>query len=195
MRKNELWFFFLVILAMPFLFLNRNIRRGDSVSRKRKMSSLIGVAVLGVFVIIIVVVQSTKALKDRAKVKETEVVLNEIGEGFAHLNQEIITTWAKGEYQDAWGNHLILVGDSGTVMFISKGPDGELGTKDDMRGEIFIYETPEVDLTPIVKVPKKKSLVQKTKETAVKATGLWGKAKGLFSKDDKDVDGTNTVSD
>lgn len=183
------------LLVAVFLVPYAALKRGDSVTRSKRMTNLIGLSVLGMFVIAIVLVQGIGAIKNKAKINDTRGVLNLLGEGFATHNNLIVKKWAEGGYQDAWGGPLLVDGDANTVVFDSKGPDGELGTEDDVCGETFIYEPLAVDLTPIVKPPKKKSLVQKTKEAAEKTKGLWGKAKGLFSKDDKDVDGTNTDSD
>jgi len=156
----------LAILFLPAFFFRTS---GDPMKRKRRTSNLIGLVVLAAFVVAIIVAQSIGAIKEKAKIKDTKVTLNEVADGFAHSDQDVMMKWAKGDYQDAWGNQVVIGENSDDVWFASKGTDGELGTEDDVVSEVFAYVPEKVDLTPIVVEPEKKSLMEK--------------AKGLFRKD------------
>jgi len=103
---------------------------------KRKFSSKLGLVVVVGFFLLIVVVKGGIWAKHRGDIRITNKVLYDTCEGIAFGNKYLLQKWAGGEFVDAWGNQILLESDDGkTVVCVSKGPDGMLGTPDDIRME------------------------------------------------------------
>ena len=109
-------------------------------SRRRKYTNIAGLAVLGFFVIAIIAVSGSKWLTRRSEVRDTEKLLNYVAAGFANSDHEIMKQWAIGGpgFKDSWGNQLVIKSKEGEegYRFVSKGPDGELETEDDISSRV-----------------------------------------------------------
>ena len=146
-------------------------------SRKRKATNIIGLVCLGGFVLVIVFVSGTKKLEENKKVRATKSALDHVAEDFVK-NREVVMQWAKGEYSDIWGNNFILTTNKGGgVQMLSKGPDGDLGTKDDIESRIFYPRKIPSVVKPKPQKNTDKTVMQKFEETKAKATEMLDKAK------------------
>lgn len=100
----------------------------------RAWTNWLGVAVLVVFAV--VVVQQIKEQNDKRdkEISQTRVILNKLADGFAVGNEARMNSFVPGEVLDFWGNPIELRNaDTVDWVFMSAGPDGEWGTKDDLR--------------------------------------------------------------
>lgn len=138
----------------------------DPIARKRKRSTIIGVVVLVGFVIAVICGVTYQKVKDAAMAEETKATVDNLAYDFAQGNSDMVMNWARGECVDSWGNQVILSESSSEgVQFVSKGLDGELGTEDDVIGEVH-HPPKKVIPTP----PKEKK-------------GVVSKIKSFFSRD------------
>lgn len=113
---------------------------------KRFLSNIIGLVVVAIFVTYLIVHGAIINAAHAKKVNETKAVMGEIGAAFSVHNKQGVMKWARGEPRDAWGNMVLL--DSATKsagQLRSKGPDGVVGTKDDILGEKFAIYPPKVE--------------------------------------------------
>lgn len=102
--------------------------------RKRRISNVVGLALLaglagtfGVYKLIVYVNRADELTK-------TKKVMEIVADGFGRNDPKVVGKWASGQYVDAWGNPIILeAGDTKEFSLLSKGPDGEAGTADDIR--------------------------------------------------------------
>lgn len=111
-----------------------------SSERNRKVTNIIGLVALAIFVMFIVATKVAKSVAERKNKEETEESLLHVCNGFKANDKAIIHSWACGAYQDAWDNDLILIdsaSSTGLTVFASKGPDGELNTDDDIRHAVL----------------------------------------------------------
>lgn len=155
----------------------------------------VGIVLLGMFLIVIGLIQLEQWGEQQAKIKETNKILHVLVESFAHNDHEIINSWAAGKIQDAWQGPMILSSIDNKISFTSKGPDGELDTNDDLKSEVFPVKprnryNPPPDGPDFLTAAKRKAgeLVDQVKETVdngeaeVKGRGWsfqwkWGKSK------------------
>lgn len=106
--------------------------------RRRYISNVIGALALLVLLAIVGVVWVGNWMERRELAHQTKKLLKEVGDGFYKNDRDVITKWAKGEYKDVWGNQIVLdATEDGKYHFTSKGPDGEIGTADDIKGEVY----------------------------------------------------------
>jgi hypothetical protein len=174
----------LILIAMPFLATERFTGR-DPVTGKKRWTNIFGVVVMLVFVMAILVTGAVKWTKTKAQVNEAIQEVNYVADSFAEGKG--IDAWAKGAVVDPWDNgYILLKNDPDGVQMLSKGPDGEEGTEDDITSEVFVPPVPEPP------EPKKKSLMEKAKDLLPKKDkkpekedkpSLMDRAKGWFSKD------------
>lgn len=156
-------------------------------SGRKKYTNMAGVAVLGFFVIAMICVSGSKWLSSRSEVRETEKQLNRVAEGFANNDREIILQWASGEHPDLWGNQFVPKSVKGGYRFVSKGPDGELGTEDDIVGRVYKPTIKKRVQNVFVKKPHVEKKTEELEEkphdpsTIDKAKGWW---KRMRSKDE-----------
>ena len=123
-------------------------------SFRRKLTNALGVLVLIILAIVMAFVFILRSLA----VKETEQLVDDLGHDFAQGNSEVVMEWARGEVVDSWENQVVLVqSDSSAVQFVSKGPDGEMDTDDDIVGEV--HQPPK----KILPRPPKKGVMTRIK--------------------------------
>lgn len=106
--------------------------------RKRRISNYIGFFALTVIVGGVLVLNGINWVQKSSKISSTKKTLAELCKGFTKNDKAVIGKWARGEYVDSWNNHIVLEAADRTnskVVFVSKGPDGQLGTPDDIRSE------------------------------------------------------------
>ena len=75
--------------------------------------------------------ERTTSLDERALVAGAELFRLENGRWPAQLD-ELVPRYAKSIHADAWGRGYFLYSGAGGVAVVSAGPDGELGTGDDI---------------------------------------------------------------
>lgn len=191
MKSADKWLVLVIILGMIFLFpfwIAKGVRHllfagGDEMSRKRAITNWVGLVCLGGFVIAILVSGGSKFFQKNQEIKDTEVLLNFVAEGFSHKDRNVIMQWAEGGYSDVWGNHLILRGnDDGSFRFVSKGPDGVIDTDDDVTGRLHRYEVHEIFKPKPKPRPSKQKNIQKTKTVEDRIDEAKAKAGELFNK-------------
>ncbi len=141
MSRNEIfWLVIFFIFVMPFLAAAEFTRRAvvGEASRKRRYTNIAGLAVLGFFVIVVACVSISRWSDNRNEIASTEALLNDVAEGFAKNDREIIKQWGRGGYSDSWGGPIVLLKSDRAegYSFISKGPDGEMGTEDDISSRV-----------------------------------------------------------
>lgn len=106
------------------------------VERKKRISNTIGLIVLLFFAFVLGGRYLFVKLKKDGELQATQKTLDEVADGFAKNDKEVMLKWARGEYKDSWGNGIVLVSDDRTTVVMgSSGPDGILDTEDDMRSE------------------------------------------------------------
>jgi hypothetical protein len=189
MRSKDFWLVVLVIILIPFAMAQgtkKLITGGDEMSRGRKYTSLAGLAVLGVFVIVMICVGGSEWLSSRSEVKSTEKMLNTVAEGFANNDRETVLQWAEGGYSDSWGNQFILQhkdGEEGYRM-LSKGPDGELGTDDDLSSRVHkpTIKKRVQDVLTIRPKPDEEEKAEPTVEPKPHTPSTLDRAKGWLRK-------------
>lgn len=110
----------------------------DPVDRKRRFSNTIGFVVFAIFVMAILIVGAVRAIKSRGDLEAARKTANEVASAFAEDDVAVIDKWSRGEYVDPWQNQPVLVsnGKAG-VQVASKGPDGKLGTDDDVLSDLL----------------------------------------------------------
>jgi len=158
--KDSEWMW---VLLIP-LFLGM-----DTVDKKRKRmspqkrSNMIGLVALGVFFIAIVCYVTYGNMQERQAIQDTVAQVNNMAVNFANHTDAPIQEWAQGKIVDPWEGQLILTKSSSKdgVQVVSKGPDGDLNTEDDIRSET-VQMQPRYVIVP----PKKPSIWQKTKSKA-----------------------------
>lgn len=100
---------------------------------KRAISNIVGVIALTLVLCLIFVT----VMEQKAKLAETQRGLDELAKAVADRNELRLMDWARGSERDFWENTFVLAKNSDEVQFLSKGPDGKLGTKDDLRSKAF----------------------------------------------------------
>lgn len=166
-------------------------------SKGRKYTSLAGLVVFGVFVIVMLCVGGSQWLTGRGEIKDTENMLNHVAKSFANNDRETVLQWAQGGYSDSWGNQFILESkdDEDGYRMLSKGPDGELGTADDVSSRVYKPTVKKLvqDVLTIKPKPKEDSTV----ETKPHAPSTFEKAKGWLKNkwDGKDESKTTDGTD
>lgn len=108
-----------------------------SENKSHKVTNFIGVFVFSLFVVGIVISKFTEGIKNHIYKSRTIDTLNDIGSRFSVKNTYVIDQWAKGVYDDAWGEDIILESTNDKIVFISKGPDKKSNTEDDIRGVTY----------------------------------------------------------
>ena len=181
-NKDVFWIVVLLFIAAPFLAIAGATKGVNAMDRKRKYTNLIGLVVLSVFVIAILGVQASKWVAKNAERSSTAKQLNQVAAGFADNNREIILKWGTGGYSDSWGGPLILESkdDEEGYRLLSKGPDGELGTEDDVSSRVH-KPTPKKKVQDIfVKKPHVEK--KKKKEKQPEKPSTFDRAKGWLKK-------------
>ena len=156
MKNHNDW---IVLLLLPLLMLPT----GKKMSSIKK-SNLIGLVTLIVFVVALLCHTIYKGVVERQIINETENEVFNVASSFAKNEKDPIMSWAKGEMLDHWGNSFVLSKSSYAdgVQITSKGPDGTLGTEDDIKSEIVAIKPRH----PVFH--QEESLWQKTKSKASK---------------------------
>lgn len=143
-----------LLLALPLMLLGKE----DPTTRRRRRSNAIGVATLALFVIAIICYVTGKGIQTAAHKKKARESVNALAYDFTQGKSESVMKWARGEVVDPWGHQVVLVESSSDgVQIASKGPDGELGTEDDVQSDV--YCPPK----KIVPPEKKKGMVSRLK--------------------------------
>ncbi len=100
---------------------------------KQRVTNAIGVSVLIFFVGVIVI----SRIQQITMISKTQASLDGVANQVANNNQAILMAWASGKMKDSWGHDFVLVSNTEFVQFASKGPDGILGSKDDIQSRSF----------------------------------------------------------
>lgn len=139
--------------------------------RKRRMSNIIGIAVFATFVTAILIAGAVRMVQNRGHVQEARNLTNEVAAAFADNDVQVIDKWSRGQYVDPWQNQLVLLssGPAG-VQMVSKGPDGNLDTGDDIISDLF--------------VPKLEKIQDRPKEVPPAKKGIFDRMKSFFKKKD-----------
>lgn len=138
---------------------------------KRK-DNLLGLCALAILVLLIVGQQANKYFKLLNAIDNTKKVISTLGNHFISNDKVQINQWAKGEVLDDWGNQIILHRSHQTaVVLVSKGPDGILGTPDDIS-ESFVKPVQII----------KKIVQEETKETEEPKKRSWSWKWGWLKK-------------
>lgn len=117
---------------------------------RKKLTNIIGLVVLAAFVVAVVITGAVRHARKLAESQQALKVANEVASGFATKDAKVVIRWANGQYADPWKGQIVLLANEKTgVQLASKGPDGELGTPDDIKSQIFV---------PKVETPKPKKL-------------------------------------
>lgn len=189
MKGKEAWWIVLFIFLLPMMAVSKvgSIAKHsnmDDGQRSRRRTNILGMLVLGIFVFAIFVTQGAKWFRNSQDEKITKNMLDHVAECFANDDRETIKQWGMGGYQDPWGNQIVVADSpSGVYAFLSKGPDGEEGTDDDVLSNS--YTRPVKTVKSIVVLPKKPNPKQQ------KAASTLDKAKGWLKNKwngDKDVE-------
>jgi prophage tail gpP-like protein len=175
-RGLDKWYWPMTLLAILFLLLFAK-RSDDPMAQKRRMTNLLALAVFVSFILIVVAFKSREAIKINRQIEATKAVLEEVANYFAEGDLNATMQWARGEYKDAWQNTVVLNlnDEERGVQFISKGPDEELYTEDDVHSSVFKMVIQE-DAVWVEKVDK----------AVEKADGWWQKTKRFFGKEAED---------
>jgi hypothetical protein len=100
---------------------------------------------------------------------KTQELVKTVAEGLIVSDPKVMDAWSKGEYKDSWGHVLIICAHDPEKVFqvASRGPDGELGTADDIVSEMKTRAKRPV-AAPVAKPePKPASLKDKVEDAAV----------------------------
>lgn len=146
----------------------------------KKSTNFYAILAFALFLMVVLVVKGIEWANQRIAIQETQVQATDIARGFGAGDQEVINTWAHGDYVDPWENQFVLVSNSheSGVAMASRGPDGEWGTEDDIESDVVAATRPKRNSFK----PKEKGKLEVVKE---KASGAWGKVKGFFTSDKK----------
>jgi hypothetical protein len=132
--------------------------------KKRKFGIFVAISMLSFFGIVIL---STGAIKWMAR-HQTQVALNSLAEKVASGDRTALMNWAAGNERDKWGNTFNLEMNTGAVQFMSKGPDGVSGTKDDIHSVACVKLIPKYSFSKPEPVkesePNKPSIVSNSWE-------------------------------
>ena len=138
--------------------------------RNQKYSTIMGSVVLLFFCVIIF----GFGISHRIAANKTRKDLSDLAQRVADNYRSALMGWAAGNSKDQWGNTFVLESNGAEVKFLSKGPDGTLGSKDDIYGDSWpkkqiVYEVVIKESPPEEQKP---SLLQKA----------WGKYKSWSSE-------------
>jgi len=97
---------------------------------KYRFDTIIGTAVLFLFVCVLCTVGVSRWIA----ANETRKSLDDLSKNVANNDKKSLMDWASGNFKDQWGNTFVLDSNGDEVKFLSKGPDGILGSKDDIFG-------------------------------------------------------------
>lgn len=132
---------------------------------KIALSNAAGLGTLIFFVFVVLVVGCTRWGIRRYYFKQTREMLRTVAVGFASHDKDVMDQWARGEFQDPWKNSPVILENDGSVCFVSKGPDGQLDTGDDIVGERITKDKPisKIAAEKVTKVAaeKAKSLMER----------------------------------
>jgi len=153
-------------------------------SRRRRLSNIIGLFVLGTIIIGVVLHRTTLYLLQREEDRKALVAMDELGQRVARHDSAATMSWARGEHVDPWGNSFVLVQNDpeNGVQFYSKGKDGELGTEDDLPGRVFRWEEPAPP-DPIVLL-KPKPLEEEKPSLGTRVKDGFTKVRNFFKEEE-----------
>jgi hypothetical protein len=166
-----MWWIVIFVLAAPFLFFMG--KQSSVVSSRRHASNLLGLFVLGIFLLTILIVGIYRWFDSRHAVTKTQNDLKALAVAVVEDEDgSVLLDWAAGKKKDAWGNTFLLLDNDECVQFSSKGPDGKYGTKDDILGVPFEKARPlDVEI---------KFQIKEVKE---EAKSLWDEARSWWFRD------------
>lgn len=125
---------------------------------KQKFSTMLGLMMLSFFVVLILTMGAIRW----ASFDEVRNQLDVLATKVSHLDHAALMNWAAGNEKDCWGNTFVLETNYENVQFRSKGPDGVLGTKDDILGKLCLKDRPKYTKpVEVVEKEPEKSLLSK----------------------------------
>lgn len=147
--------------------------------RKRRISNNIGFFAFIVVLTFIVISLLMRSSHEKTLQKETKKTMADLANGFSKNNRELISLWASGNVVDSWGHQIVIDYDDGSeIKLSSKGPDGLLGTSDDIshvQKRNKSKNNQEIDLKGNLKKPvdKNEDSSEKTKKEEKSFTWKW----------------------
>lgn len=121
------------------------LKSGNIMDRKRKITNIIGIIVLGTIVIGATIQRGMQYVQEQNDREVTRKMADDLAESLINNSSgDIVMEWAKGEYVDTWGNQFIIdynTLDKGACVR-SRGLDGQHHTEDDIVS-YRMYESDE----------------------------------------------------
>lgn len=146
------------VLMLGLLFGALSPQKKPEKTWKQKFSNLLGLALLSFFVMVIMTMGAIRW----ASLDEVRGKLDLLALKVSHLDHDALMNWAAGNEKDCWGNTFVLETNYENVQFRSKGPDGVLGTKDDILGKLCLKDRPKYTKpVEVVEKEPEKSLLSK----------------------------------
>ncbi len=144
--------------------------------KQENPSKLSGTNLLGIVVMcVILVIITCVGIQRMVARRETTFLVNSAAISFAMNDKDYMLKWARGEVKDQWGNSLVINSNGDEIQLRSKGPDGILGTKDDVISDLMYRQPIPIEPLPQrepVKEPKPLEEQPSLKDRAIR---VWDK--------------------
>lgn len=131
-RRDDGWLL-LLLFFLPALV----ARSADQQTRKRNMANALAVLAL-VFVIGLIASEfMIRWYRSLQQVNQTKETLTNVSAALLENDKPAIRQWATGHLKDAWDQSVVIsTNNDHEVEVVSKGPDKEFGTEDDVSHSV-----------------------------------------------------------
>lgn len=144
-----------IILNCAFHLIGLWFKSGDEMDKKRRVTNIIGIIVLGTIILGVTTQRGIQYLQERERIRNAETITLQMANDLANAlvddsSGDLVMKWARndGEYLDIWGNPFII--EHNTIekgaCVRSYGSDGEPNTEDDIVSRIYNYEETKFEI-------------------------------------------------